>query len=104
MASLDYITLGIYCVVLVGIGIWGFRRVRTSSDFYVAGGRVPWWLSGISHHVSGYSAVVFTGYATSAYRNGISIYLWWAFSIAAMLFLILGEYIYVYTYICVYEE
>lgn len=91
MASLDYITLGIYCLVLIGIGIWGFGKIKSANDFYVAGGKVPWWLSGVSHHVSGYSAVVFTGYATIAYRNGISIYLWWALSIAAMLFL--GSYL-----------
>jgi len=87
MQTLDLIALGIYAIVLVGIGVWGFYKVKTANDFFVGGGKVPWWLSGVSHHVSGYSAVVFTGYASIAYRNGISIYLWWAASIAVMVFI-----------------
>lgn len=88
---LDLIALGIYAVLLISIGIWGYSKVKSANDFYVAGGKVPWWLSGVSHHVSGYSAVVFTGYATIAYRNGVSIYFWWALSIAVMVFL--GSYL-----------
>lgn len=88
---LDLIALGIYAVLLISIGIWGYSKVKSANDFYIAGGKVPWWLSGVSHHVSGYSAVVFTGYATIAYRNGVSIYFWWALSIAVMVFL--GSYL-----------
>ena len=91
MQALDYVGLATYAVVLVLIGIWGYRRVKTANDFYVAGGKVPWWLSGVSHHVSGYSAVIFTGYAALAYTNGVSIYLWWSVNIAVMMFL--GSYL-----------
>ena len=87
MQTLDLIALGLYCVVLIAIGVWGFYKVKNASDFFVGGGKVPWWLSGVSHHVSGYSAVVFTGYASIAYTNGISIYLWWAASISLMVFI-----------------
>src|SRR5699024_5756243 len=52
--------------------------IKGSKDFYVAGGKLPWWLSGISHHVSGYSGAVFTGYAAIAYTHGFTIYVWWA--------------------------
>ena len=91
MSPLDFIALCIYAFLLISIGIWGYSKVKNANDFYIGGGKVPWWLSGVSHHVSGYSAVIFTGYATIAYRNGISIYFWWALSIALML--ILGSYL-----------
>jgi Na+/proline symporter len=61
--------------------VWSKRRVSNTSDFFTAGGRMPWWLSGISHHMSGYSAVMFVGFAGEAYRYGITVYVWWALTI-----------------------
>jgi SSS family solute:Na+ symporter len=84
---LDWITLLLFFGALVAIGAWAFRRVRQSGDFYLAGGRLPWWVSGVSHHVSGYSGVVFTGYAAIAYTHGFTIYVWWALGIFASLVL-----------------
>ncbi|MEM1483333.1 sodium:solute symporter family protein [Oscillospiraceae bacterium PP1C4] len=82
MQSLDYVTLVLFFLIIVGIGIWSKRSIKSSEDFYVGGGKIPWWLSGISHHVSGYSGVVFVGYAGIAYSQGTSIYFWWALNIA----------------------
>lgn len=87
MQQLDYIVLLVYAVILMLIGLWAYTKIKDSKDFFIAGGKVPWWLSGISHHVSGYSAVVFTGYAAIAYNTGFSIYIWWALAIAVGMFL-----------------
>ena len=87
MTSLDWIVLGLYFLVMVAIGAWSYRQVDDSADFFAAGGKMPWWLSGISHHVSGYSAVVFTGYAAVAYTDGFTLYVWWAVSVAVALFI-----------------
>jgi solute:Na+ symporter, SSS family len=46
---------------------------------------MPWWLSGISNHMSGYSAAVFVAYAAIAYATGFNIYIWWACSIGIAL-------------------
>lgn len=43
---------------------------------------MPWWLSGVSHHVSGHSGVVFVAYAAIAYNLGFTMYVWWALVIA----------------------
>ncbi len=43
---------------------------------------MPWWLSGISHHMSGCSAVMFTGYAGIAYTFGVTSYVTWSLPIA----------------------
>ncbi|MGP3949255.1 sodium:solute symporter family protein [Streptomyces sp. 7N604] len=82
MNSLDWAVLIGYFGVMVAIGIWSHRRVGDVSDFFTAGGKMPWWLSGISHHMSGYSAVMFTGYAAIAYEWGITSYVTWSFPIA----------------------
>jgi Na+/proline symporter len=49
----------------------------------VASGKIPWWIAGISHHVSGYSGAVFVAYAALAYTHGFSLYIWWALTIGA---------------------
>ena len=81
MHALDWIVLAGYFLVMVGIGWWSRRRVHNAADFFTAGGKMPWWLAGISHHMSGYSAAVFVGYAALAYTTGFAVYVWWAISI-----------------------
>ena len=81
MGTLDWIMVGAYFLVMVGIGWWSKRRIKNAADFFVGGGKVPWWLVGISHHMSGYSAAVFVGYAALAYTTGFAVYVWWAISI-----------------------
>lgn len=86
MQQLDWIVLGLFFLIMVIIGFWSFREVDNSGDFFVAGGKLPWWLSGISHHISGYSGAVFVAYAGLAYTHGFTIYVWWAFTIAIGIF------------------
>lgn len=76
MAPLDWVALGGYFLVMLLIGLWSHRRVGDVSDYFTGGGRMPWWLSGISHHMSGYSAAVFVAYAAIAYSYGITVYVW----------------------------
>lgn len=82
MNTLDWAVLLGYFGVMVAIGVWSHKRVDDVADFFTAGGRMPWWLSGISHHMSGYSAVMFTGYAGIAYTYGVTSYVTWSFPIA----------------------
>ncbi|MBS1800417.1 MAG: Na+:solute symporter [Acidobacteria bacterium] len=80
-----WIVLGTYFLLMIGVGAFARRKVRNASDFFTAGGSMPWWLSGISHHMSGYSSAVFVGYAALAYTSGITVYFWWASSISLAL-------------------
>jgi solute:Na+ symporter, SSS family len=77
----SWVVLGAYFLLMICIGAWARKKVRTASDFFTAGGSMPWWLAGISHHMSGYSSAVFVGYAALAYTSGITVYFWWAGSI-----------------------
>ncbi|HOR10138.1 MAG TPA: Na+:solute symporter [Bacteroidales bacterium] len=78
MQPIDYTILIVYFLLLISVGVWAATRVRNSADYFTAGGRLPWWLTGISHHVSGYSGAVFVAYAGVAYTHGFSLYVWWA--------------------------
>ncbi|WP_419992700.1 sodium:solute symporter family protein [Streptomyces boninensis] len=81
MALLDWLVICAYFVVMIVIGVWAKSRIHDAKDFFTAGGRMPWWLSGISHHMSGYSSAVFVGYAAIAYTAGFTLYIWWAIGI-----------------------
>lgn len=85
MKTLDWVVLCCYFAGMLAMGFWARARVKTANDFFTAGGAMPWWLSGISHHMSGYSSAVFVAYAAIAYTAGVSIYVWWAFSIGMAL-------------------
>ncbi|MEU0599511.1 sodium:solute symporter family protein [Streptomyces sp. NPDC006393] len=76
MHWLDWAAVGAYFLVMLLIGVWSHRRVNDVSDYFTGGGKMPWWLTGISHHMSGYSAAVFVAYAAVAYNYGITVYVW----------------------------
>lgn len=91
MSIWGWATVVAYFLLMVIVGLYAFNKVKSSSDYFVAGGKLPWWLSGISHHVSGYSAVAFSAYAAVAYNYGLTIYMWWAVAIAISVFI--GAYL-----------
>ncbi|OZM78049.1 sodium:solute symporter family protein [Pseudonocardia sp. MH-G8] len=93
MGILDWLVVGGYFVVMVVIGLWAKSRIHDSRDFFTAGGRMPWWLSGISHHMSGYSSAVFVGYAAIAYTEGFVLYVWWALGITFAM--VVGAFVFV---------
>ncbi len=86
MHQLDWIAVSLFFLVMIVIGLWSYRQVSDSGDFFVAGGKLPWWLAGISHHISGYSGAVFVAYAAVAYTHGFTMYVWWAFMISIAVF------------------
>src|SRR5690625_1373912 len=86
MHQLDWISLSLFFLLMIIIGLWSYRQVSSSGDFFVAGGKLPWWLSGISHHISGYSGAVYVAYAAVAYTHGLTMYVWWAFMISIAVF------------------
>lgn len=90
MQVIDYVVIAVFLLLIAGIGWTAVRRIKGSSDYFVAGGTIPWWLGGISHHVSGHSGVVFVAYAAVAYRHGFTLYVWWAGSITVAC--LLGAY------------
>ena len=79
--ELDLVVIGMFFLLMIVIGVYAYFRNNDADDYFVAGGNLPWWLSGISHHVSGYSGAVFVAYAALAYTHGFSVYTWWALTI-----------------------
>lgn len=76
MHVLDWAMVCAYFALMIVIGWWSHKRIHDVKDFFTAGGKMPWWLTGISHHMSGYSAVLFVAYAGVAYTDGVTVYFW----------------------------
>ncbi|MBA2760779.1 MAG: Na+:solute symporter, partial [Segetibacter sp.] len=83
--TLDLIVIILFFLSMVIIGVISYFRSKNSEDYFVAGGKLPWWLAGISHHVSGHSGAVFVAYAAVAYTHGFTMYMWWAFPVAVVI-------------------
>ncbi|MBI4623868.1 MAG: Na+:solute symporter [Verrucomicrobia bacterium] len=78
MQPIDYAVVALFFLAIAAIGVVSIRKIKGSRDFFVAGGKIPWWLGGVSHHVSGHSGAVFVAYAAVAYQFGFTLYVWWA--------------------------
>lgn len=83
--TLDLVAIILFFLSMVIVGIISYFKSKNSEDYFVAGGKLPWWLAGISHHVSGHSGAVFVAYAAVAYTHGFTMYMWWAFPVAIVI-------------------
>lgn len=79
--GLDVFVIILFFLSMLLVGVWSYFRSKNADDYFVAGGKLPWWLAGISHHVSGHSGAVFVAYAAVAYTHGFTMYMWWAFPV-----------------------
>ena len=91
MTSIDYGVVAVYLVFVAAIGFIVRGRIKGLEDYFAAGHNVPWWLAAISHHVSGYSAFAFVGYASVAYAVGLNI--WTLFALPCFVAMIVGAFV-----------
>lgn len=68
--EVDYVIIGVYMLMVIGVGIYLSRFNERTGDYFKGGGRIPWGLSASSLFVSGFSAFMFVGAAGYTYRNG----------------------------------
>ena len=87
--SLVGLDLGVIAVYLVALLILGFvleKLVRSPSDMFAAGGRSPWWLSGISAYMTMFSSGTFVVWGGIAYMGGmVAVSICMTFGISALL-------------------
>jgi SSS family solute:Na+ symporter len=70
ITTYDYIIIGFYLVFLVAIGVVFRRMSKNTSDYFRAGGAMPWWITGTSAWIFSFSAWTFTGAAGKVYETG----------------------------------
>ncbi|MEE3199546.1 MAG: sodium/solute symporter, partial [Planctomycetota bacterium] len=72
--TLDQGVLLVYLLLLVGIGWRLSKRGKTTGDYFLAGGRIPWWAAGLSVFATGLSSLTFTGIPALAYKTDFAYY------------------------------
>lgn len=66
----DYISIAFYFLFIAGVGIYFMWRSKNTSDYFRAGGLLPWWVTGASTWMASFSAWTFTGAAAKMYQAG----------------------------------
>lgn len=66
----DIINIVFYFLFIAGIGIYFSRKSKDTSDYFRAGGSLPWWVTGASSWMAGFSAWSFTGAAGKMFNTG----------------------------------
>lgn len=65
------ITLIAYKIVLLGVGFWASKRVKTEGDFFLAGQGLGAWTAGLSYAASTSSAWVLLGFTGLVFSQGV---------------------------------
>ena len=79
----DYLVIGIYLILMLGIGVYFSRFMKGGKDFFIGGNLIPWWVSGISLYMTMFSAWTFTGGASFVYHTswfGLLYFATWGIS------------------------
>src|SRR3982750_3723750 len=88
LSPVDLLIIGIYFVMVLGIGLYLKRFTKTGEDFFLAGRDMSSWIAGLSFVAANLGSLELMGWAASAYQYGILATHWyWIGAIPAMLFL-----------------
>jgi SSS family solute:Na+ symporter len=66
----DYLNIAFYFAFIVGVGIYFSRKSKDTSDYFRGGGVMPWWVTGASSWMAGFTAWTFVGAAGKIYETG----------------------------------
>ena len=61
--ALKVIVLAAYALMIIWVGIAGFRKTRSFSDYFLGGGKVGAWMTAFTYGTAYFSAVLFIGFA-----------------------------------------
>src|SRR5215475_6831921 len=88
LANLDLAIIGVYFLIVFGIGFYFSRRERTSEEYFLAGRDVGWFFIGASLFVSNISTEHFIGLSGTGASSGLAVgHFEW---LACLILLILG--------------
>lgn len=91
LTPIDFTVIVLYGAAMVWIGLLAQKKSTNVDEYFAAGHELPWWMAAISHHVSGYSAVAFVGFAGRAAVAGFSM--WTLFSLSVFIALMIGLFV-----------
>ena len=87
LSPLDWIIVAFFLTLALGIGIYAGRRAGiSSSEFFLSGRSMPWWLLGMSMVATTFSTDTPNLVADLVRRDGVAgNWVWWSFLLTGML-------------------
>lgn len=87
LALLDWLLVALYFVLSFGIAIYYTKRAgQSTSEFFLGGRNMPWWLAGTSLVATTFAADTPLAVTEMVANNGIAgNWLWWNFAFGGML-------------------
>ncbi|MEQ8403865.1 MAG: sodium:solute symporter [Oceanicaulis sp.] len=74
LATIDYVIVGVYFAAILFHGWWVGRGKEGSKDYFLAGGKLPWYLIGFSLLASQMSGSSFVGLMGGTYAEGMTMF------------------------------
>src|ERR1700712_472845 len=88
LSTIDLLVIGLYFLMVLGIGLYLKRYTNTGEEFFLAGREMSAWIAGLSFVSANLGSLELMGWAAAAYQYGILATHWyWIGAIPAMLFL-----------------
>ena len=86
-AAIDWTVVGLYFAAVLTLGFWAARRAgRSTSQFFLSGRSMPWWLLGVSMVATTFSTDTPNLVADITRTGGVAgNWVWWAFLLTGML-------------------
>jgi SSS family solute:Na+ symporter len=69
----DYAVVILYLTGTIVLGLWVGRRIKTGSDFFLAGRSLPWWAIGMSLVATDIGGTDIVGVGGTAYAHGLAV-------------------------------
>ncbi|MBN1343740.1 MAG: sodium/solute symporter [Phycisphaerae bacterium] len=91
--TVDVVVIVGSLVIVVAVGLWTSRNVeKTARGYFLASGRMPWWLIGAAFVSTSVSSEQIVGTVGATYENGMGVvnWEWWAlpvYSLVIVLFI-----------------
>jgi solute:Na+ symporter, SSS family len=85
---IDYVILGIYFVVVLGIGFIARLAIKTDLDFFLSGRSLPAWITGLAFIAANLGALEILGQAANGAQYGVAaVHYYWLGAVPARVFL-----------------
>jgi SSS family solute:Na+ symporter len=87
LTTLDWVIIGAYFALSLAIGLFYYKRAgESTTEYFVAGRSLPWWLAGTSMVATTFAADTPLAVTEMVARNGVAgNWLWWALLPSGML-------------------
>ncbi len=69
----DYAVIALYLICTIALGVRIGRRMKTGTDFFLGGRRLPWWAIGMSLVATDIGGTDIIGVGGAAYSHGLAV-------------------------------